>query len=223
MGHTAAMRNLVVVLSLLLPLTACGASASPALDLRAASLRLTDLPPGATAGPSRYWTDGQAAQRDHLSRSFYERHGRLRSYSAEFDRSLVNGLPPTGIVKADSELTEYRTVADARWAFLRLRIAFRHGTVLGTTTGGTRSGDPVHQFPYRLTTAQRIGNQSAAFFADWSGDEFAYDTRTIVFREGRVTAVVRISGVQDELPLHTAVAIAGRVQARIAAQLRRTR
>jgi len=199
-----------------MPLPPAPAIAGSSSSLQSFALRLSDLPRGATAGPARSWSNAQAAVRDGVAPSVYDAHGRITSYEDSFDRSLVDGLPPRGLVRASCEITEYKSSSGAHWYYLRLRSAFRHSGVLGATTGGTRFGAASHLYRYTPVAMPRVGNENAGFKAESSGDEFSYTTRTTIFRRGRYVATLRLVGYQGQFPQRAANALARVIDRRIA-------
>ncbi len=184
--------------------------ATPRLGLPSVALRVSDLPRGATLATARFWSNAQAAKRDGVSASVYKRHGRIRSYQVTFDRELVNGLPPRGIVHADSEITAFRSAGGARWYFSRVDRRLRRQGVIGSLTGGANGspGSASHAFTYHPAALPRIGDQTAGFVAQSSGDEFAYTTRAILFREKRDIVLLRVVGFQGQMPWQAALHIA---------------
>lgn len=219
-GRSLRLRMLVAAPLLILTAAAYCTSpthASTPPDLRFLALRLSDLPGGSTIGSARYWSNAQAAARDHVSVSQYARHGRIRSYENTFDRTLVDGLPARGLVRANSQIVAYTTQQGAHWDFVRSRNALGHSGVLGATTGGTRVGQASHLFRYTPVALPPIGNEDAGYKAESAGDEFAYTTRTIVFRRGRYLAIIRLVGYQGQLPQRQAVSLARVVDRRLAA------
>lgn len=187
-------------------------------DLRSMALHGQDLPRGAILYVSRFWTDAQAALRDRVPVSVYQRHRRLLSYETEFNRPLLYGrVEVSGLDLARAEITRFRSARGATWYFRHLQPILRHDFVAGTTTGGTMQGGAYHRFPYFPSLVPAVADQVAAYTAGWAADEYAYSERALVFRDGRYVVLLHINGVEGRTPLDLAVRLARLIAGRIAA------
>ncbi len=94
-------------------IVACGnlSQPHPAVNLRSIALISTDVPRGYTRDVERFWTNEQAAARDHILRSTYDRHGRVRSFEDSYFPSYSGAGVARGLTNAGSEVTEYQTYA----------------------------------------------------------------------------------------------------------------
>jgi hypothetical protein len=201
----------VALAACILPVRAAGVP-----PLRSMALQRSDLPRGSVLDAARTWTDAQAATADSVSVSLYRTHGRVLSFANEFDRPQVLVIPH-GILRADSEVTAFKTSADAAWGFRFLRNHFRHTGVLGTTTGGTKSGSASHTYPYHEIVVRPLANQDAAFFAASCGDEYCYDTHVLLFRRRQIVVQLRVAGIQNEVPFAAVMRIARHIDVRVLA------
>lgn len=206
-----------MVLTFLLLCGSTGIAGARTGDLRSAALHGHDLPRGADIYVSRFWTDIQAAERDHIPVQTYERHGRIVSYETAFSRPLLYGrIEVSGLDLARSEITWFHSVGGAAWYFRRLQPILRHDFVAGTTTSGTMKGGAYHRFPYFPSSIPRIANQDAAYSASWAADEYAYTERAVVFRERNYVCLLHINGVEGRTPLSLAVRLARLIAGRLA-------
>lgn len=189
---------------------------SPAFILPAIALHRTDLPPGAQLYVSRFWTNTQAALRDHARIAVYRRHSRLLSYADSFSRPLSGRrISVSGVDLARCEITVFRTTRGAHWYVRWLLPKLQRDSVAGTTTGGTRFGQARHDFPYRRIAAPAVGNEAASFSAGWAADEFAYHMRAVIFRQGRYVVLLHVNGLDGRTPPSLVVRIAKTIDQRI--------
>lgn len=220
MDGEAAHRGLGFVFLLALfapvPLAGCGSShASEPANPKSAALRASELPTPVASVAAGYWSPGVLAQEDRLPPSLLQAHGLVRSYHNGFFRTLIDNMPVNGVVRADSTITQWKTVAGARWYFSRLVPSIRRSGVLGTTTSGTNVGQASYTYPYKPLSIPRIGDESAGFEAYWAGDEFSYTSRAIAFRQGVYVVKLRVVGHQHEVPVATSITLARNIDRRL--------
>ena len=208
------------MMSLTLLLAAGSASAYGAWapgDLRSVGLRLSDLPPQTIPDTARFWTKAQAAGRDRLPTSTYNRHGRVLSYEDSFTRNVITGSEPVWLLLARSEITAFNTVAGARWYFHRLNAEMPKEYVMSTNNLGANAGQTAIKVPFRRLAIPAVGVADAGFTADSGGDEMAYTTRVILFERGRYVVELHIRGLQDQTLVSSVVGVARKIDARVKA------
>jgi hypothetical protein len=196
----------------------CGSAGGSgrSVHLKALALQPSDVQSHLLAGPARYWSNAQAAKRDGVPVSSYDAHGRIRSYENDYTPDFSAPVLAAGLERADSEITAYKGVQGAHWGWLRLRATMRKAKVMESTTLGTPAGLAAVPVPFKQIAVPRVGNEDAGFAVTWGGDEFAYTTRDIVFRQGRYVALVRVIGIMDQFSLRRTLSIARAVDRRIA-------
>jgi len=184
-------------------------------SLPSLALRLSDLPPQTARDGSRFWDNAQAAQRDGVPVSLYIQHGRIRSYTDAFARKVMNASAKVWILHADSELTEFRSAANAYWYYRRMIGQMNGGYVLSTNNLGANAGQTGIHVPFRRLQIPVIGSRRAAFSANSGGDEMAFTTRVILFQRGRYVDMLRVRGLEGESPAGRVVAVAEKIDARL--------
>lgn len=197
-------------------LSGCGSSSSQP-DLQRLALRLSDFPKATILDTRRTWTNAQAARRDHVAVSLYDRHGRQLSYSEAFERHIMNGSEPTWLLAADTEITRYRNDASAGWGYAHLVASQRHAFVFSANNLGANAGQTQIRAYYHPTSVPRIGDQDSASSVDSGGDEVAFTRRVVIFRHGRYVVWLRVMGLVDNVALWRVVNLARTVDHRIAA------
>jgi hypothetical protein len=203
-----------------LTLIGCGSSrvASASGTLKSMSVHQSDVPRGFVRDTGRYWNNHQAAVRDNVAVSLYQAHGRQRSYEDAYTQSFALNEPPSGgLHRASSEVTEFRDASDAHWGWLREVHVWRHATQTGATTLGTGAGQAAIPIPFARIPVPRIGAEDEGFSATWGGDEVAYRGNVLVIRQGRYVATVETIGWVGQVHLSLAIALARRIDRRIAA------
>lgn len=210
----------VLALSLcLLLLSACSsalaAQANP--HLRSLALRLSDLPSYTTADSARYWTNMQAAKRDHVPVAMYIQHGRILSYQDSFERHVMNGSEPTWLLHVDSEITSFREAAGAQWYFGRLSAAMKRSYVTSTNNLGANAGQTGIRVYFHRLAIPPLGDRRIGLTVDSGGDEMGFTTRVLIFQRNRYVVFLRVRGLLDQTILSKVVAIGRRIDGRVAA------
>jgi hypothetical protein len=203
----------------LLQLSACGStSVAPSNPpLRSLALRLSDLPPSTTADSARFWSNAQAATRDHVPVAAYQQHGRILSYQDSFERHVMNGSEPTWLLHTDSEITAFRGAAGARWYFGRMSAAMKRSYVTSTNNLGANAGQTGLHIHFHLLAIPPLGNRRVGLTANSGGDEMGFTTRVLIFQRGRYVVFLRVRGLLDQTILSKVVAIGRRIDHRLAA------
>lgn len=214
--HPATFLPAAFALLLLLGTAACGTPRG-GTRLPQVALRLSDLPPGMERVSGRAWTDTQAAQREGVSVALLREHGWLSSFTNRFDRNPADSTARIFIQRAGSEVTVFRTPQGATWGYRRARKAAGRAYLWGATTLGTNAGQARVRVPFQRARAPDVGQARTAFTAIAGGDEFAYTTDVVVFREGRYVASASMTALTETAARHYAVRAARRMDARMGA------
>jgi hypothetical protein len=206
-----------MVLCLLLPSAGSSASAAQsAPTLRSLGLRLSDLPPYTTPDSAHFWSNTQAAKRDHLSVATYTQHGRILSYQDSFERHVMNGSEPTWLLHIDSEITAYHNAAGAQWYYARLTSIMRRSYVMSTNNLGANAGQTGIRVYFHPVAIPALGNRRVGLTVNSGGDEMGFTTRVLIFQRGRYVVFLRVRGLLDQTILSKVVAIGHRIDHRVA-------
>lgn len=195
----------------------CGnpsASRSHTLDLPALALQKSDVPGGFSADPARYWTDQQAATRDHVSLPSYRSHGRIRSYSDSYSVSITSTVQAGGLVRPQSEITQFKNTSGAQWYWSRLSKSAARAVVIGATTLGSNAGSAGQPVRFKPIRIPGVGDERAAFTVRAGGDEVDYQITVIVWRRSNFVDMLRVRAVAEEFPLSKIAGMARRIDER---------
>jgi len=164
-------RALWVFLTVLSLLSTREAVAARQVSPKDVALRLSDLPAGFTQIQGRFYTNAQAVALDGVSLATLNGHGRLLSYDARYQRSLL-----VGIVETDDTVAAYKTSTGAHWDYMRV-------------TANARSSQ------LRRMSARSVGSERAGYTYSKIVKRVNLTVDAVLFRRGSYTVLVQIVGV----------------------------